>query len=131
MKTPFCPKAVTPELLFTAVQQAQKSNQHYRHGSVIFDKRGNIISKGYNIKKEVPELKRYGYRYCFLHAESHALLKADPSDLVGSSLLVLRVNPTKLSSSKPCNACASMISETGIRWVYYSTVDGNITRMKL
>ena len=111
--------------------KVDKKEYKSRHGAVIFDKKGNIISKGYNRKRFVPKLKKYGYKYCFLHSETDAIIKAERDDLIGSTLLVIRKGPTKLSNSKPCIACTSMICETGIKRVFYSNTLGDIEEMIL
>lgn len=115
-----------------AVGQAERSDHnHYRHGAVVFDDKGNIISKGYNSKRVVPKLKKYGYPNLYHHAESYALMKARPEHLAGSSIMVVRVSPTKLSNSKPCVHCMGLLKESGITTIYYSTAFGLIERIYL
>lgn len=98
------------------------SNQH---ACAVF-KKGRIISIGRNKKVKRPLLRRLKYRNCWLHAEADAILKAPKSDLKGATLLVIRTGKTKLRNSKPCPACQTLISESGIGEVFFSTKDGTI-----
>lgn len=123
---------VTDRILEKAIEQAEKvSNRRYAHGCVIF-RDNQIVSLGYNMNRRVPRLYEYGYtRNCKHHAETHALLKANPDELVGSSILVVRKGKTKLCNSKPCSTCMSLIVESGIDTVYYSTKDGDIEQINI
>ena len=100
----------------------------FRHGCVIYDKRGNIISTGFNKVRFNSYLSRYNYPKCLLHSESDAILKAR-CDLKGMNLLVIRLGKHKLCNSKPCVHCMAMILECGVKHVYYSDIDGNIVEL--
>lgn len=115
-----------------ATHASQKTNGYrYKHGAVIFDKL-DIISIGYNKQKHTSTLYKYGYKRCWLHAESDAILSYSRIlDLHRYSILVIRKSKTKLSSSKPCESCMALIREVGIRTVYYSDKDGFIKKMKI
>jgi len=101
----------------------------FKHGAIIYDKNGKVLSVGRNIPHYRPGLKKYGYKNLLLHAESDAILKCNPEDLKGSNLLVIRTGKNKLCNSKPCEHCLSMILQCGIKHVYYSNVDGKIERL--
>lgn len=94
----------------------------YKHGCVIYDKRGNIISIGNNKRKK----SRFGCYEFTTHAEIDAILKSDINDLRGYNLLVVRIGNTKLCNSAPCNNCLNIINKVGIKNVYYSNRNGNI-----
>lgn len=120
------------EIAEQAINQAKRS-QHpsYKHGCVIFSKKGVVISKGYNNRKIVPMLRTFGYRNIHHHAESHALMNADPDYLVGASLLVVRGTRHPLKSSKPCAHCMGLLREAGIRKVYYSVKGGEFETIRV
>lgn len=115
-------------LLFMLGHNTMKWN----HAALIIDKKGNLISKGYNIQRKSITLYRYGYKRPYHHAESHAIAKA-ATPLIGTTLIVIRLSKgkTKLSNSKPCNHCISLIKETGIRHVYYTDKRGLLQSMRL
>lgn len=111
-------------------REAEKSVEYrYKHGAVIFDKHGNELSVGRNKQKFVPSLRKYGYRRCWLHAESDAILKCEDSR--GHSLLVVRACKTKLGNSKPCSCCLALIKEVGIKHVFYSNSESRIEHIRL
>jgi len=89
----------------------------FRLGAAIYDKKGKLISKGYNKRKTHPKFGA-GY-YTRLHAEGDALLKALKSneDIVGGYCVVYR---NKGNLAKPCKCCESMLRESGISEVYYT-----------
>lgn len=114
----------------TAVKAASDSVLYrFKHGAVIYDKSGKIISTGRNISHYRPGLKKYGYKSLFLHAESDAILKTNIECLKGANLLVVRVGKHKLCNSKPCKHCLGLILQTGIKHVYYSDVSGEIEKL--
>jgi deoxycytidylate deaminase len=125
---------ITQTIIDEAVKQSEKAvsqGHRYHHGSVIW-KKNRIISKGYNKKRCVPTLTKYGYEpYFYPHSETDAILKADRDDLNGSSLLVIRKCKTKLGNSKPCSFCVRMVCECGIKKVFYSDTNGDIQEMRL
>jgi len=96
----------------------------FKHGCIIYDKKGNILSIGRNIPHYCPS-----YPSLLLHAEADAILKCNRSDLKNANLLVVRVSKNKLRNSKPCKHCMSLISEAGIKNVYYSDINSVITKL--
>lgn len=108
--------------LRSCVQLAGKSNVNHKHGCVIVDRRTKeIISYGFN----------YDYKnhvnVSSLHAEMAAIRNANKRCLARNEceMYVVRLRNSKtmneLKYSKPCDACARMISRTNIRNIYYST----------
>ncbi len=123
---------VNKNIIEEAVKQSTRSPApHYRHGAVIFDNKNNIISRGYNHDHYNECLNRYGYKGLSTHAEAAALLRCD--NPVGLNLLVVRrsYGGTKVSSSKPCKSCMSLLVDSGIKRVFYSDVDGSIKMIRL
>ena len=106
---------------------------HFKHGAVIYDKKGNIISIGFNKRRSSPSLARYGYYNCWHHAESDAIIKAlrGGYDLRGCSLLVVRIGKNKLCNSRPCSHCMGIILDVGITDVWYSNRVGELEEMIL
>lgn len=95
-----------------------------RHICAIIKENGsdiNVISVGYNIRFKVNN-ETY-------HAEEDALMKLK-SKYKKISLVIIRISRSsnkedyKLSMSKPCNNCVSLISNYKIKNVYYSTDNG-------
>ncbi len=116
-----------------AIELSKKSNMQNKHGSVIVDKKGNIISSGYN-KIMFVSKDKLGV-YCkktpvkiSKHAEEMALKKADPKKLNGAKLYIIRCcydnDNITLKNSKPCHRCTSIIESCikkfGLKVVYYS-----------
>lgn len=126
------------EIMMLAIEVAKKSDMRCKHGCVIIDNKGNIISTGYN--KMIPAsyniLKLNLYKEDFekkyklsRHAEENALRNADPRKLCGAKLYVVRWgnqdNNPLFMQSKPCKRCTliieSCMKKFGLRVVYYTT----------
>jgi len=124
------------EIMMIAIEVAKKSDMRCKHGCVIIDNKGNIISTGYN--KMIPascnilklNLYKEDFERCKLsrHAEENALRNADPRKLCGAKLYVVRWgnkdNNPLFMQSKPCKRCTliieSCMKKFGLRVVYYS-----------
>lgn len=110
------------------IEEMEKSDYHpYKIGAVIF-KGNRIFSSGYNSTrfcgKIHPKYKHYDNA---LHAEQQAILNCPVDKRKGSSILVLRSNPSgKMSMAKPCEMCSAFIDYVGIKNVYYSNRKGEI-----
>jgi len=115
-----------------AMDEAKKSNNRFRMGAIIFDKK-NVISVGHNcsfrsIKHFYPNFQKRKYS---IHAEVDAIIKAR-TDVKGYSLLVVRLNAkNELTLSKPCEHCMMYIEYVGVKNVFYSNKEGEIERIKL
>ena len=120
--------------MFLALNKAEKSDMRSKHGCIIVDKKGNIISKAFNKtlpveqkifdKKNIDKSTRVS-----LHAEENALRTTDPRKLCGAKLYVIRwgycdTNPIFMNS-KPCLRCTRIIeacmNKYGLKVAYYST----------
>ena len=100
---------------------------------VFVDKKGNIISTGYNKFLYVPKDKikifnKYNHVKISEHAEEVALKNADPKKLDGAKLYVVRSclsdSNTLFMCSKPCHRCTSIINtcieKCGLKIVYHT-----------
>jgi len=121
------------EILYYALELSKKSTMQNKHSSVIVDKKGNIISTGYNQILCIPKDKIKIYNKntnikISKHAEEVALKNADPKKLNGAKLYVIRWTTfngdTIFTNSKPCKRCTSIIEtcikKCGLKVVYYT-----------
>ena len=106
----------------------------YKHGAVL-SQNGRILGAGYNIHgcpppppdKVITSRPRSG-----VHAEASALVGVRKTDIIGSTILVLRINATgELKTSLPCTKCLKLLRRRGVRKVIYSTAVGTFERMYL
>ena len=119
-------------LIYKAMDEAEKSNNRFRMGSIIFDKK-NIISSGHNCSfRSAKHLHpNFQKRKNSIHAEVDAIIKAR-TNIKGFSLIVVRLSAKgKLTLAKPCNHCMMYIEYVGIKNVFYSNKKGEIERIKL
>lgn len=101
---------------------------NYRVGAVLFNGK-TVYAAKHNQLKTHTKLARYS-SFPFLHAESSCILSHGISNCHGLDLLCVRITAKgKLTMSKPCEACTTLISESGIRRVYYSNWEGVICRL--
>ena len=120
------------KILLHAIEMAKKSDMRSKHGAVLLDEKGNIISKACNkgiaVSKEGMENFTQSTKISH-HAEENALRNVDKKKLKGARLYVVRwgcidTNPL-LMNSKPCKRCTSIIDtcmkKHGLKVVYYST----------
>ena len=100
----------------------------FQLGAAIYDRKGKLISVGWNKPKTHP---KYGsFIYKTIHAEGDALIKAlkTRKSLKGAYIVVYR---TKGNLAKPCPCCESMLREAGIEKVYYTCGDNQLKEMIL
>ena len=93
-------------------------------------KNNKIVSTGWNYCIFMSSFDPHPYymngKKVSVHAEEHALRRADPRMLNGASLYVVRkMCDGNLTNSKPCKRCESIIlscmKKYGLKNVYYST----------
>jgi deoxycytidylate deaminase len=95
----------------------------FRLGAVLVHK-NSIVSVGTNSYKTHP-LMRKRTEWPFLHAEQHAIIRAGVDNCEGLDLYIARVlKNNTLALSKPCDVCAELIREVGIKRTFYSTDAG-------
>lgn len=108
--------------------RAAQSGIHYRYrvGAVLV-KHGNIVSTGANSYKTHPKM---GLKT--LHAEIAALIGVRYRDISGSIMFVSRINKTgDHGMARPCETCRTILSEYGIKKVYYTDHMGKVDSIEL
>lgn len=111
-----------------------------RIGAVVVEK-NRVLSKGYNSSKTSTVQSRYNRYRNFrdetvaipkVHAEVSAiapLMHRTDIDWSKVSIYVYReLKNGKRSCARPCEACAQLIRDLGIRYVYYTDWDGNYVK---
>lgn len=106
---------------------------HHRLGCVITDKKGKIISTGYNKRKthplQVKHSNRHGKKKYFLHAEIAALVKCRKQP---HTLYVARLTKgDKIGMAKPCPICMDAIIEAGVKVIVYTNNKGETNKLFL
>jgi len=110
-----------------AIDEAEKSHVRMKHGCVIIDSHGSLVSKGCNRYEGVMNLDK---PYCrgqrtTCHAEESALRSADPKRLMGARMYIVRVSHNTHMNSKPCDRCHLLIEKFmrkyGLKTAYYTT----------
>lgn len=100
--------------------------QKYKICAIILDKKGHILSKGFNsFSKTSPRQAYYAEKYgnkhkIFIHAELDAICKLKYTDEPYSIYIVRVNNQGKTSLAKPCKICAMAIKDAGIKEVYHT-----------
>lgn len=121
-------------IMHEAIEIAKKSDMRSKHGCIIIDNKGNIISSACNrtlhISSEqyIKDNFHKGIKVS-RHAEENALRNVDHKKLYGARLYVVRwgvisSNPTFMNS-KPCERCTKIINtcmkKFGLKVAYYSS----------
>ena len=118
--------------MMKCVDIAKKSDMRCKHGCIIVDKNGKVISEAHNRRNGLPDkhIEDPSKRPFFSnHAEETALKKMNRNDLNGATLYVVRFghchkNPIFMNS-KPCPKCTPIIiacmKNFGLKAAYYST----------
>lgn len=101
---------------------ATKSTARNTHGAVIV-KGGRVVGTGYNRNRNHPMSvsPEHIKTECSIHAEESAIRDAG-YDVKNAIIYVARVNKHgEDRDSKPCPRCLSLIEESGIKRVIYTT----------
>lgn len=123
--------------LLTRLVEKTKLYTHegYRVGALIVDRRGSILSYGFNsYVKTHPRMvynKFYNEWQIFVHAEADALYsmgyKTEPY-----AMIVCRLSKAnELMNAKPCIGCYSEIRQSAIKRVYYTNQEGELVLLNL
>lgn len=110
-----------------ALDVAEKSHVRMKHGCVIIDSHGSLVSQGCNRYEGIANIyKPYMLgRRCSVHAEEMALRNADPKRLMGASMYIVRISQNETMNSKPCARCKILIEKFmrkyGLKNAYYSS----------
>lgn len=97
------------------------SNHHQHKMGCVLVKKNRVISLAPNKIQTHPKSK---HSYNMLHAEIGAILKADRTDLEGSTAYIYRERKDGTQGmAKPCISCYKMLKEAGVHKVAYSITD--------
>jgi deoxycytidylate deaminase len=116
-------------MISQALDVASRSTDfQQRIGCVITDKKGKVISTGFNKRKSHPLQAKHAQHInedaIYLHAEIDALVRCRKKP---HSVYVGRLTRDgSLALAKPCPICMGAIVEAGVKEVYYTTNEGNI-----
>ena len=113
-------------MLSKAIELAKTLNQEHRHACIISDKKGRVLSYGFNsYKKSHPRQAYYAEKVgnrkkIFLHSEISAIINL-PYNSSPHTIYVARVNKHgEPLNSEPCDICRMAISDIGIKKVIYT-----------
>ncbi len=99
----------------------------FRLGAVIVEK-NSILSVGNNSYKTHP-LMSYRTEWPFLHAEQLAIIRRGLDNCEGHDLYVVRIlKNLNYAISFPCKVCQQLISDVGIRNIFYINEDGKYSQ---
>lgn len=123
-------------LMELCVEIAKKSNMNSKHGCIIIDKKGHLISSACNKRRSmemnhIVDANIRKQKKFSRHAEETALKNVNRNNLKGAILYVVRYgminNDYCFMNSKPCEKCTSIIHAVikrhGLKAAYYSTND--------
>jgi deoxycytidylate deaminase len=111
-----------------AKKASEKGYGRFQLGAAIYDKKGRLISIGWNKQKTHP---KYGsFIFNRIHAEGDALIKAlkKTRNLKGAYIVVYR---RRGNNAKPCHCCESMLRQAGIAKVYYTNGNKSLSTLQL
>ena len=111
-------------------------NKNYYVGAITLDKKGNILSIGFNnYLKTHPYQKMLSEKHfkedkVFLHAEISALIKCNSTPY---ALIVARIGKTESTFriAKPCCICQAAIKLSSIKKVYFTNDQGELVLLNL
>ena len=106
--------------LSIAEEEAHKSAQNFKHGAVVVNKDGKIISTGHNKPMVYGRPGTHS-----IHAEVDAL-KNSIQPCEHSKMYVVRINTCGLANSKPCQKCQAFMKHMKVQRVIYTTDEGFI-----
>lgn len=116
-----------PFLKLAAREALQSEYKNHKVGCIITDRKGTVISTGFNKKwHSHPKQKEYEkkagiHKRSFIHAEIHALVRAARSNKIPYAIYVARVTGGgNIGLSRPCAVCTLAIKEAGIKEVKFT-----------
>lgn len=119
-------------ILKKAIEELEKSEHPIFKMSAVIFKGGRIISFGHSCFRSNGIPIKYKKHEHTLHAEQSAIMNGNKDKMKGSSILILRTNPSgNLSLAYPCSYCLESIYFVKIKWMYYSDRNGEINREKI
>ena len=111
-----------------AIKLALKSKQKNKFNlcAIITDKKGNVVSIGYNSYSKTHTTQAYyaeksgNIHRIFLHAEIDALTKI-PYGIKGHSIYIARLDKSgKSALARPCPICRMALQDANIKNIYYT-----------
>lgn len=110
-----------------AKKLSTRSDHRHKLGAVIVRK-NRIISFGWN---ETKTHSKSNHPWKALHAETSAIIYANPKELIGSEIYIYReLKDGTPADSRPCEFCMKLIRQVGIETIYFSK-DGNYWEKEL
>lgn len=85
---------------------ARRATGPFKLGAVLVDRQGRVFAWGWSHNGR-------GLNGRSVHAEEHAIRRANPSRLRGAVLHVARVGKRGLLLAKPCARCQQMLDSVG------------------
>jgi len=119
--------------ILTKLQYKTAMNRHdgFNIGAVVVDRQGCILSYGFNsYHKTHPSMIKnvyYNDHQIFVHAECDALYSVDPKTQP-FAIIICRLNKkNEFMNAKPCTGCYLEILKSGIKRIYYTNFEGELT----
>ncbi len=108
-------------MMMAFVTSLRSPDPSTKHGAVIVDARGRIVSTGFNgfvSKVDPPDpmtihMRPEKYPW-FIHAEMNCVLHADSNLLRGSTIVV---------TGRPCIVCSPLIMQAGVKRIVYGPIE--------
>lgn len=105
-------------------------SKSYNVGTIITDKKGNILSFGINSYSKTHPKQLHYNKICnptriYLHSEIDALIKCKSEN--AHTMIIARITKkgeTKIA--KPCEGCFNALRDNGIKKVYYTNNYGEL-----
>ena len=103
------------ELAFLVAARANDLYLPYQMGAVIVDRSGRVVSWGWNHRGD--NAKAFS-----IHAERHAIMRANPARLKNSTLYVagIRRGTERVLCAMPCKSCWDFVKSKGIVLILWS-----------
>lgn len=102
------------------------------HVAGIFNKRGRLISIGFNTRKTHPKTIQFYPDFKYgkaTHSEALAVIRAKLENFSGHYMIVVRIdNNNQVNLSSPCCHCAAFLRTLNFDNIYYSDSNGNMQK---
>lgn len=126
----------TLKFLVKKLQEQNTDIGKYQHrvGTIITDRKGNILSTGFNSYiKTHPRQKKYNLYInptkIFLHAEIDSLVKCRGEP---HTMIICRIGrDNQIRLAKPCKGCYNAIKDVQVKKVYFTNNFGELTLLNL
>ena len=123
----------TYRIINAAYTVALRGNQRgAKHGAVLFNKDGHVLSIGWNHRYDVP-IKKQGSKV--IHAEVHCLIQlTNIQDANGGTVYIIEPNLNDhltYCNAQPCRQCTIALSKVGICKAIYTSSDGTMKQLNI